>query len=76
MKIIMDDLRLTNINQIRSFLKGSEGCGLRLCSLSDKYKFIDRTIDRLDYHKLKRKEKRLVISYLKKLTGYNNGVNP
>ena len=43
---------------------------MRLCSLSDKYKFIDRTIDRLDYHKLKRKEKRLVISYLKKLTGY------
>ncbi|MCJ7792720.1 MAG: integrase [Candidatus Marinimicrobia bacterium] len=70
MKIIMDDLRLTNINQIRSFLKGSQKCGLRLCTLTDKYKFIDRTIDRLGYHKLKRKEKRLVISYLKKLAGY------
>lgn len=70
MKIIMDDLRLTNINQIKSFLKGSEGCGLRLCSLTDKYRFIDRTIDRLGYHKFKRKEKRLVISYLRKLTGY------
>lgn len=70
MKIIMDDLRLTNINQIKSFLKGSEGYGLRLCSLTDKYRFIDRTIDRLGYHKLKRKEKRLVVSYLRKLTGY------
>lgn len=66
----MDDLRLTNINQLKSFLKGSEKCGLRLCSLTDKYNLIDRTIDRLDYRKLKRKEKRLVINYLKKLTGY------
>lgn len=66
----MDDLRLTNINQIEGFLKGSQKCHLRLCSLTDKYKFIDRTVDRLKYSKLKRKEKRLVISYLKKLTGY------
>jgi len=70
MKIIMDDLRLTNINQIKRFLKGSEKCGLRLCSLSDKYNLINRTIDRLGYSGLKRKEKRLVISYLKKITGY------
>ena len=70
MKIIMDDLRLTNINQIKRFLKGSEKGGLRLCSLSDKYNLINRTIDRLGYSGLKRKEKRLVISYLKKITGY------
>ena len=70
MKIIMDDLRLSNINQIKSFLKGSEKCGLRLCSLTDKYNLINRTIDRLGYPGLKRKEKRLVISYLRKLTGY------
>jgi hypothetical protein len=66
----MDDLRLTNINQIEGFLKGSQKCHLRLCSLTDKYTFIDRTIDRLKYSRLKRKEKRMVISYLKKLTGY------
>jgi hypothetical protein len=35
MKIIMDDLRLTNLSQIKNFLKGSQGCGLRLLTLAE-----------------------------------------
>jgi hypothetical protein len=70
MKIIMDDLRLTNLSQIKNFLKGSRGCGLRLFTLADKYQFIDRTVDRLSYPGLDRREKRIVINYLRKLTGY------
>ena len=68
----MDDSRLTNINQIRSLLKGTEklDLSLREASIEKKYHFIDQTVDRLEYTKLRKRDKRVVISYLKKLTGY------
>lgn len=37
MKVIMDDLRLENINQIKEFLYGSRGLILRLDSIEEKY---------------------------------------
>ncbi len=70
MKIIMDDLRLENINQIREFLNGSRELVLRIETIEDKYQFIDETVDRFCYGSLKKKNKRLIISYLKKITGY------
>lgn len=67
----MDDSRLTNITQLRDFLKGSQQAGFSLGgSLGEKYVFIDRVIDRLNYRRLSRKHKRLVLAFLKKLTGY------
>lgn len=68
----MDDSRLTNINQIKEFLKASQGVALSLkeSGIDEKYDFIDQTIDRLEYSKLSRKGKRVVASYLKKVTGY------
>lgn len=67
----MDDSRLTNITQLRAFLKGSQKAGFRLDgSLEEKYAFIDRIIDRLNYCRLPRKHKRLALAFLKKLTGY------
>jgi len=72
MKINMDDSRINNITQLRAFLKGSQqlDLSLRKAGIEEKYKFIDQTVDRLGYHKLKRKDKRVVLTYLKKLTGY------
>src|SRR3990167_3580387 len=67
----MDDSRLTNITQWRDFLKGSQKAGFCLGgSPEEKYTFIDRTVDRLNYRRLSRQDKRLALSYLKKLTGY------
>ena len=67
----MDDSRLTNITQLRDFLKGSQKAGFCLGgSPEEKYTFIDRTVDRLNYRRLSRQDKRLALSYLKKLTGY------
>jgi len=43
---------------------------LRSGSISEKYQFIIRTVFRFHYRNLSRREKRLVLSYLKKLTGY------
>lgn len=68
----MDDSRLTNINQIKEFLKASQGVALSLkeSGIDEKYNFIDQTIDRLEYFKLSRRERRAVANYLKKVTGY------
>lgn len=38
--------------------------------MEEKYAFIDRIIDRLNYRRLSRKHKRLALAYLKKITGY------
>lgn len=43
---------------------------LRDESIEKKYKFIDKTVDRLGYKNLSKKDKRVVLWYLKKITGY------
>ena len=72
MKITMNDSRLANINQLKQFLKGSQklDLSLRKAGIDDKYKFINQTADRFKYFQLRRKEKRVVLAYLKKITGY------
>lgn len=66
----MDDSRLTNINQIKEFLESSQKLVIELETIDDKYKFIDKTVDRFNYKLLNRKDKRIILSYLKKITGY------
>ena len=72
MKITMNDSRITNVTQLRAFLKGSEkfDFSLRDGAIEQKYQFIDRTIKRLRYKKLRKRDKRAVVRYLKKVTGY------
>ena len=72
MDITMDDSRIVNITQIREFLKGSQGFdfSLRSSTIEKKYQFIDETVDRLKYHILKKRDKKSVIKYFKKITGY------
>lgn len=74
MNITMNDSRLINVTQLQEFLKGSQGINLSLenAPLEQKYKFIDETIKRLKYKILKKKDKRLVINYLRKITGYKH----
>lgn len=72
MKIIMEDTHLETIDQIREFLNGSRKLVLRLETIEEKYRFIDDTVDRLEYGRLKKKEKRVIVKYLKKLTGYKH----
>ncbi|MBU4210138.1 integrase [Patescibacteria group bacterium] len=68
----MNDSRLNNINQLKAFLKGTQklDLSLRKASLEKRYKFIDQTIDRFQYKYLRKKDKRIILCYLKKLTGY------
>lgn len=70
----MDDSRIINVNQLRGLLKGSEGLdlSLRQAGIEEKYRFIDQTVDRFHYWQLRKKDKRVVRRYLKKVVGYRH----
>lgn len=70
MKIIMEDMRITDVKQLTTFLQGTQKVSLRITTVREKYQCIQDTVKRLHYGKLKRKEKRVVITYLRKITGY------
>lgn len=72
MLITMDDSRLIQVTQLQEFLKASQRVVVSLeeSSLEEKYAFIAKTIKQFSYPKLSKKEKRIVLAYLKKVTGY------
>lgn len=72
MQITMNDSRITSIAQIQDFLKASQKIPFSLDneSIEKKYEFIDETLRKLFYVKLPKKQKKIAIWYLQKVTGY------
>ena len=72
MKVTMDDSRITSIAQLKDFLNGSQRVVVSLeeFTIKDKYNFIEKTVRQFLYQNLKKKEKRIVVLYLRKVTGY------
>jgi len=70
MKVSMDDSRLTNLSELKAFLVSAKRLVLLTNTIEVKYKFINRTLKRFNYRKLKRQDKHAVLLYLKKVTGY------
>lgn len=72
MNIDMDDSRIQSIAQLEELLNGAKRLVVSLegRSIEEKYRFIDRTVDRFGYRKLKRKERHTVYRYLRNVTGY------
>lgn len=70
----MDDSRLTNTIQLKEFLKAAQGMAVshEELTIEEKYSCIDRTVDRLGYHGLQKKDKKVVVNYLRKITGYKH----
>jgi len=70
----MDDSRLTTVAQLRNFLKAAQGMAVssKEMALDQKYSCIDKTVDRLGYHALHKKDKKVVVNYLRKITGYKH----
>jgi hypothetical protein len=68
----MDDSRLIYVTQLQEFLKASQRVVVSLeeSSLEEKYAFITKTVTQFSYKKLSRKDKRIVLNYLRKITGY------
>ena len=73
MKINMKHLPLISISQIEDFLKGTfqQGIRMEICSTKDKYEFIKIVLVKVGYNRLERKEKIVVLKYLRFLTGYS-----
>ena len=72
MQITMDDSHILNIAQLADFLKGSEKMPFSLVSelIDKKYAFVDKVLKSFNYGKLSKKDKRVVLWYIQKVTGY------
>lgn len=72
MKIMMNDSRIQSIAQLQEFLTGTQKIPFSLEneSIEKKYTFIDEALKKFLYRKLPKKEKKIVIWYLQKVTGY------
>lgn len=72
MNITMSDSRIQNTTQLQEFLKGTQKIPFSLEneSIERKYGFIDKTLKRFSYRKLSRRDKKVVLWYLQKVTGY------
>jgi len=68
----MDDSRITTVAQLAALVTETQKLDLSLeeSSLAEKYTFIQKTLKKFSYQKLRRKEKRIVYLYLKKITCY------
>ena len=72
MKIDMDDSRIQSIAQLNELLNGTRQLVVSLedATIEERYRFIDRTVDRFRYQTLRRKERHAVSRYLRNVTGY------
>jgi len=70
MKLSMNDSRIITISQLREFVKGIKKFDIKLESIEEKYKLINKTVKKFKYQKLSKKDKHVVRLYLKNLTGY------
>lgn len=72
MQITMNDSRIVSIAQLREFLNGIQTIPFSLydASIEKKYQFITQTLKKFSYKKAHKKDKQVVLWYLKKVTGY------
>lgn len=70
MNIIMKNICVNSIEEVKKFLQGNKGVEFAIVSRKDKYEFIGDTLLRIKYKTLRKKEKGVVKELLKRLTGY------
>lgn len=71
MNIIMNTTCIVSIEDIEKFLQATDKMEFEINSKKEKYNFINKTLVKLKYNKLRKKRKTLIIKYLKKATGYS-----
>lgn len=70
MTLTMDDSRLKTIADIRRFLLGAAALKLKAISRAEKYAWMNRTLARFKYGRLRKKDKTVVKSYMLRITGF------
>jgi len=71
MRLNMNDEQLQTLEQVKSFIKGSQEVKFRGLNAREKYNWIEEVLKRFRYPKLQKEGKRLIKSYLLKVTGYS-----
>ncbi|MCL0075789.1 integrase [Dehalococcoidia bacterium] len=71
MRLIMNDDNLKTIDQIKQFLKGSEGLEFRGASVGERYNWIEGVLVGFRYLRLRKAEKGVIRRYIEKITGYS-----
>ncbi len=69
----MKHLPCSSISQIDKFLKDNKGMELEIISVKEKYEFIRTALVKIKYGSLSKKDKHLVLKYLKFFTRYSKG---
>jgi len=67
----MNDRQIQTIEQVREFLKGSEGIDFKGITVREKYYWIEEVLIRFKYLRLKRAEKKVIRLYIHRVTGYS-----
>jgi transposase InsO family protein len=67
----MNDTQLTGIKEVEIFLTSSTGVEFMGQSHEEIYDWINQTLKRFTYRRLKRNEKSIIKSYIHKMTGYS-----
>ncbi len=67
----MNDGQLQTVEQVKQFLEGSEALEFKGLSAEEKYKWIETTLVRFSYTRLKKAEKGVIRQYIQKITGYS-----
>ena len=72
MKAIMTLDQLTTIEQLQRFLDGSESCTYQpLSDKDERYRWVQSTLVRFHYMTRKKREKGIVIRFLRKISGFS-----
>ena len=71
MQLVMNDEKVTTIERVKQFLKGSETLRFEGVSIEGKYRWIESVLVRFTYRRLKRSEKGVIRQYLQKVSGYS-----
>jgi len=72
MTISMNDSHIISVAQIQEFIKVARDISFRGASQKEKYQWIEDVIVRFRYFSLKKKERSILKSYMRKMTGYSN----
>lgn len=72
MNVTMENSRIVNFTQIKEFLQGTLAITFSIESRKEKYAFIKKVHKQFKYTTLSKKYKGLIISYIKKVTGYSS----
>lgn len=80
MTINMNDSHITNINQVKEFIKvagkngnhGDGGIKFECRSRKERYAWIDQTLGRFHYFSLRKKERGIIREFIETLTGISN----